>query len=437
MLCLSLQSIGSVATVSEAQAGGTHSPPAPRSPPSVLSTSPTACTSLKRPASSHGPPLAAIVESSLTQSQQDREEQNSISTDNLSSRDNDWVLFQQQISAESAESSKSKMSASATWQASIEECAEATEDLMSSIEGQMDIKEQTGTEEVDLEDIDAIVAEFEQIRKQSEAQDDTLGSRYLSQRSKSDITDVRESKVEINNAEGIVVFKPKKRLSLSKSLPVQISTNTSHILRPKCGDTSDLRNDQHSQISSLKADIKSSDSPVTADNDDNLLVKEQEEVVDDCVCDKVKRQNSKKKRSGYFFNKWINKDKTPGETEKSQQQNEQSSVPGRISLSENDLSMTNGKTVEPSDQNISAAEGTNKKDTTGGIMRRLSRIVKNQAEDSDDGGGASTPKKGKSPLDRKICFIDLSMEDVPKHPPNKKMTYGDHVHVGMCLSLIQ
>ena len=151
---------------------------------------------------------------------------------------------------------------------------------------------------------------------------------------------------------------------------------------------------------------------------------------------KIKKEQVKKRRGGSFFNKWRNRDKPPIDSEnKSPHQFESDTVSNQNSHSENDLLNSSiGRTVDHSDHGASPVEVGNRKETQGGIMRRLSKMVKNQAEDSDDGAGSSagTPRRRKSRLDQKICFIDLSMEDVPKNAPTKKMTYGDHVHVGMC-----
>ena len=416
VLCLSLQSNGTVTpTVSGAQGSGTHGAPPPRPPPPVLPASPTARTAMKRPAS-HGPHLAAIVESSQSQSQQDLgEHTKEISHSN--SRDDEWVMLHPQISIESAESNKSKKSNTTNSQSSIDECTEVTEDLMDSAEVDGTTKEEVaGTREVDLEDIDAIVAEFEQLRRQAEAHDAEIEAQYTTQHSQlSDSTDVSESEVVLNNStDGTVAFKPKKPLGYSKSLPVETNTNAN-----------DHPND------TLEADAG-----VSAGSQDTLLAADQVENINYCEWDKEKKEQAKKKRGGSFFNKWRNKDKVPSDSDsKSPLQNEQNLASNRKnSHSENDLflSANNGRTPEKVDN----LDGSGKKESQGGIMRRLSKMVKNQAEDSDDGVGSSsgTPKKRKSRLDQKISFIDLSMEDVPKHPPNKKMTYGDHVHVGMCLN---
>ena len=150
---------------------------------------------------------------------------------------------------------------------------------------------------------------------------------------------------------------------------------------------------------------------------------------------KIKRSKPRKGRGGSFFNKWRNRDKPPIDSEnKSPLQFEPNAVSNQNLQSENDLLNSSiGRAVENSDQ---GTEVGNRKDTQGGIMRRLSKMVKNQAEDSDDGAGSSagTPRRRRSRLDQKICFTDLSMEDVPKNAPTKKMTYGEHVHIGMCQS---
>ena len=409
MLCLSLQSSGSM--VHGAQTSGSHGPPPPRPPPPVLPTSPTARTAMKRPPS-HGPHLAAIVESSLSQSQQ--EGQNEQASDQSSSRDEEWVMLQEQISTEPAESHKPKKSVSRNSQSIVDECMEATEDMANSTEETNGTKK-AQTKGVDLEDIDAIVAEFEELRKQSEARDaETDAQHTAGQRSQSDSTDGSESEaVFTNTIDGTAAFKPKKPLGFSKSLPV-----------PNGGKPDNFRRES-AQASS----------GVTAISENNLLGKEQTEELDYGEWDKDKKEQAKKRRGRSFFNKWRNRDKPPIDSEnKSPLQFEPNAVSNQNLQSENDLLNSSiGRAVENSDQ---GTEVGNRKDTQGGIMRRLSKMVKNQAEDSDDGAGSSagTPRRRRSRLDQKICFIDLSMEDVPKNAPTKKMTYGGHVHVGMCES---
>ena len=424
MLCLSLQSSGGMvhgAQTSEGhgpppprpplphgtQTSGSHGPPPPRPPPPVLPTSPTARTAMKRP-SSHGPHLAAIEESSFSQSQQ--EGQNEQASDQSGSRDDEWVMLQAQISTESAESHKPQKSVVTNSQSIVDECMEATEDMVDSPKETNGAKK-SQTKGVDLEDIDAIVAEFEQLRKQSEARDAEIDAQHTAgQRLQSDSTDVSESEAFVSNTiDGTVEFKPKKPLGFSKSLPV-----------PNGGKPDNLRHDHD-----LGAKSSQTVSGVTAASEDNLLGKEQTEELNYCEWDKDKKEQSKKRRGGSFFNKWRNRDKPPIDSEnKSPHQFEPNTVSNQNSHSENDLLNSSiGRTVEHSDQGASL-----------GIMRRLSKMVKNQAEDSDDGAGSSagTPRRRKSRLDQKICFIDLSMEDVPKNAPTRKMTYGDHVHVGMC-----
>ena len=373
---------------------------------------------MKRP-SSHGPHLAAIVESSFSQSQQQRE--NEQASDQISSRDDEWVMLQAQSSTESAESHKPQKLEATNSQSIVDECMEATEDMVDSPEKSNGTKK-AQTKGVDLEDIDAIVAEFEQLRKQSEARDNEIDAQHAAgQRLQSDSTDVSESEALVTNSiNGTVEFKPKKPLGFSKSLPV-----------PNGGKPDNLRHDHD-----LAARSGQTVSGVTAASEDNLLGKEQTEELNDCESDKDRKEQSKKRRGGSFFNKWRNRDKPLIDSEnKSPHQFEPNTVSNQNSHSENDLLNSSiGRTVEHSDQGASPAEVANRKDTQGGIMRRLSKMVKNQVEDSDDGAGSSagTPRRRKSRLDQKICFIDLSMEDVPKNAPTRKMTYGDHVHVGMC-----
>ena len=418
MLCLSLQSSGGM--VHGAQTSGSHGPPPPRPPPPVLPTSPTARTAMKRP-SSHGPHLAAIVESSLSQSQQ--EGQNEQTSDQSSNRDDEWVMLQTHISTESAESQKPKKSVSTNSQSIVDDCMEATEDMVDGAE-ETDGTKKAKSKGVDLEDIDAIVAEFEELRKQSEARDTEIDAQHAAgQRSQSDSTDVSDSEaVFTNTMDGTAAFKPKKPLGFSKSLPV-----------PNGGKPDNLRRDND-----LTAKSGQTSSGVTAISENNLLEKEQTEELNYCEWDKDKKDQAKKRRGGSFFNKWRNRDKAPIDSEhKSPHQIEPNTVSNQNSQSENDLLNSSiGRAVENSDQGVSPVEVGHRKDTQGGIMRRLSKMVKNQAEDSDDGAGSSagTPRRRKSRLDQKICFIDLSMEDVPKNAPTRKMTYGDHVHVGMCQS---
>ena len=398
------------------QASGSHGAPPPRAPPPVLPTSPTARTTMKR-LLSQGPHLAAIVESSQSKSQHDPEEQTKAVNDNYkdNSRDDEWVMLNMQISTESAESKKFNTTSS---QSSVDECAEATEDLTDSAEGD-GAKKESGSG-VDLDDIDAIVAEFEELRKQSETQDAEIEAQYATQRSQSNSTDVSESEVVLNNsADETVSFKPKKPLGFSNSLPVQTNTSTSDHLNNLGAGTN------------LATSTPESSEIVSTGSHDNLLGEEQAENLNYCVWDKEKKEQAKKKRGGSFFNKWRNKDKTPSDSDsKTALQNDPNVVANKNYHSENDLlSVNNGQTSE----NVDQLDGSGRKETHG-IMRRLSRMVKNQAEDSDDGSSAGTPKKRKSRMEHKINFIDLTMEDVPKHPPHKKMTYGDHCHVGMCLN---
>ena len=280
MLCLSLQSSGGM--VHGAQTSGSHGPPPlrpppPRPPPPVLPTSPTARTATKRP-SSHGPHLAAIVESSLSQSQE--EGQSEQASDQSNSRNDEWVMLQPQVSAESAESHKPQKLVSTNSPSTVDECMEATEDMVDSPE-ETNGANKAQTKGVDLEDIDAIVAEFEQLRKQSEAQDNEMDAQHAAgQRLQSDSTDVSESEAVVTNTnDGTAIFKPKKPLGFSKSLPV-----------PSGGKPDNLR---HGHDLAIKSSQTSSG--VTAASEDNLWGKEQTEELNYCEWDKDKKGASQEK----------------------------------------------------------------------------------------------------------------------------------------------
>ncbi len=366
----------------------THGAPPPRPPPPVPA-SPTARTAAKRTAS-HGPPLAAIVESSQTQSQLDDSEEPQHVHD-----DGDPVVLHdeqhtEQIStdsvAETAESAKPNQSCSTPSQSSIDEGVEATEELAHD---PPDSRTENKDMSFDTEDIDAIVAEFEQ-QQQELSQANDVGAEAQND---------DDSEVVVNNGEGSVAFKPKKPLGYSKSLPVPSSNSN-----VKTCDTVG----SHSGHAT-------SESGVSTTSEDNLIGKDQ--------ADHCEMAMAKKKRGGSFFNKWRNRAKNPEEDAKSQTQSEQN-LTNRHSNS--DLVGVE----DDANSEHCAADAANKRE---GLMRKLSRIVKNQGEDTEDGGSMSTAKKRKSRLEQKIIFVDLSMEDVPRNPPHKKMTYGEHAHVGMCL----
>ncbi len=403
-LCLSLQSSHVSGSGGAAAAGQPPPrPPPPRPPLPALPGSPTVrSVGHKRPLS-QGQHLAAIVESAPQgQAQQEEGGEEESEAPSGAACGDEWVALDHQ---ESVESNKSKKSASTPSQSSIDECVEATEDLTSSgeVETANTSKEQE-SEGVDLEDIDAIVAEFEQLRKQSEEHDAKMDAHYANDRK---AVGASESKVITDKTDGTVAFKPKKPLGYSKSLPVQTSSTS---LR-----TREIVESQSDNLHEVRPE-RSSESRVNGGSEENLLHKDHADGLY-CAWDRSKRDLSKKRRGGSFFNKWRNKDKAAEESDSA--------------------------SAEHSDANPEAASDSERKDSSSGIMRRLSRIVKNQAaEDAEDSGaagagsGLTSPRKRKSRLDQKISFVDLSMEEVPKHPPVKKMTYGDHVHVGTCLTYV-
>ncbi len=405
--------------------------PPPRPPPPTGITQTPLSPGGRGKRISQGPQLEAILESAFNQSRPEGEdiipplqpppaqpEPEQGNPDSETSEDvfeQEWVLLKQQVSNESGESAKCKNSTSDS-QDGVEEAVEALDDLNETPAEEENLNENTcepkRNESLDVEDIDAIVAEFEALRRQSEAQDATIEAQTGELVSGGEDNCNEDIDLQSNDASY-----QKKPLGFSKSLPA-----TSSYVFPK-GQIG-LNSEQRDSTSSPEPDNGSTPSHMTTDTPGA----NQAEQSDSCTLDKgVKREASKKRKASSFF-KWRNKDK---HEEKSQQQSDQNI--GHNSHSESDLVLM-GHAKEEVDQ--SNGEGAIHKKEHGSLMRRMSKMLRKE-EDFEDGSGSSVmsrtrSEKKKRPEPPKICMIDLTMEEVPKHPPVKKLTYLDHCHMGMC-----
>ena len=412
--------------------------PPPRPPPPAGMTPTPLSPGGRGKRISQGPQLEAIVESSFNQSQPESEDvipplqpppsqtqsdQTQTNPDSANSEDvfeQDWVLLKQQVSNESGESAKCKHSTSDS-QEGVEEAVEALDDLKDTPAESDDMNENSSelkhNESVDVDDIDAIVAEFEALRKQSEAQDAMIETQIGEPQS----ADEENSNLEVDLQSNGASFQ-KKPLGFSKSLPA-----SSSYVHPK----GQLNNEPRDNTSSPELEIGGTPCHLTTDTPGGNAPHNQSEQSDYSAWDKsVKREGSKKRKASSFFNKWRNKDK---HEDKSQQQSDQNL--GHNSHSENDLVLMS-QTKEEVDQSNGQGEGAIHKKEHGGLMRRMSKMLRKD-EDFEDGSGSSTisrtrSEKRKKPEPVKICMIDLTMEEVPKHPPVKKLTYLDHCQMGRC-----